>query len=279
MHIQTASQDIARLVEFGEGEALADYFRSIPADFASRYGARLERIGSAIVFTIAGLDVPFYSRVIGLGIEEPATPAMLDDIMAFFRRASSPSITVTLSPAAQPPALPDWLQVRGFSPDVQWAQVYRGVEPPPTIRTDLRVECVGPEHRAAFAHVACAAFEMPDAMQPATCAFVGRPGWRHYVAWDGSQPAGAGALFIRGNVGWLGWGGTLEPFRQRGAQGAIMARRIQDGIALGCTRLVAEAVQDTPEHSNPSFHNMVRTGFKLAYLRADYVFRPEPNTV
>jgi len=100
---------------------------------------------------------------------------------------------------------------------------------------------------------------------------VGREGWRHYVAWDGDQPVATGALFVKGKMGWLGFGTTLETHRQRGAQGAIMAQRIQDGIALGCTHLISEAVEDTPEQPNPSYHNMVRTSFKLAYLRTDYV--------
>ena len=50
-----------------------------------------------------------------------------------------------------------------------------------------------------------------------------------------------------------------------------MAQRIRDGMALGCRWLITETGEDTPEHPNPSYHNMLRTGFKLAYHRANYM--------
>jgi hypothetical protein len=34
---------------------------------------------------------------------------------------------------------------------------------------------------------------------------------------------------------------------------------------------VAETGKDLPEKPNPSFHNMIRTGFKVAYHRPNYM--------
>ena len=48
-----------------------------------------------------------------------------------------------------------------------------------------------------------------------------------------------------------------------------MARRIRDGADLGCRWLVTETGEDTPHHPNPSYHNMLRTGFLLAYQRPE----------
>ena len=80
-----------------------------------------------------------------------------------------------------------------------------------------------------------------------------------------------GALFVKGDVGWLGIASTLPAYRPRGAQGALMARRIRDGADLGCRWLVTETGEDTPHHPNPSYHNMLRTGFSLAYRRPNYI--------
>ena len=44
-----------------------------------------------------------------------------------------------------------------------------------------------------------------------------------------------------------------------------MARRLCDGARLGCEWFVTETGQDRPDKPNPSFHNMLRTGFKVAY--------------
>jgi hypothetical protein len=152
--------------------------------------------------------------------------------------------------------------------------VYRGNEPAPSIPTDLRIEQIGKEYADAFADITLTVFKMPPELRPWTCDFVGKPGWSHYLAFDENQPVSAAALFVSGDIGWLGFGSTLESHRRRGAQGAMFARRIEDGLKLGCRWFVTETGEDTPESPNPSYHNMLRTGFKLAYLRPNYVHQP-----
>ena len=76
-------------------------------------------------------------------------------------------------------------------------------------------------------------------------------------------------------VGYLAGAGTLPAARRRGGQGAIMVRRIREALALGCRWLVTETFLDTPEHPNPSLHNMLRTGFQIAYERPNYIYFPE----
>lgn len=269
-------REIAQLVEFGEGEAWAEMFLSAPADVAAKFGTRVERVGSAIVLITEKMDIMLFNRVIGLGAMEPATEAMLDAIVKLYRNADIQNFALQVSPTAQPSALPVWLEARGLYRRDNWAKVYRGIEPPPLISTDLRLECIGPEHAAAFASVACTAFGMPDTLQPWLAASVGRPGWRYYLAWDGDMPVATGALFVRDGVGWLGAGSTLPSHRRQGAQGALMAQRIRDGIELGCHWLITETGEDSPSRPNPSYHNMVRTGFELAYQRPNYIFQASP---
>jgi hypothetical protein len=265
-------QEIARLVELGEGEAWAELLLSAPPDFAANFGIRVERLDSAIVLVAAGMDTMLFNRVIGLGVKEPATEKMVDAIVALYQNAGVSNFAIQVSPAAQPPALPAWLQARGLQRRDNWAKVYRPAETPPVISTDLRIECIGREHAAAFASVACSAFGIPDPLRPWFAAAVGQPGWRHYLAWDGDAPVATGALFVRGEVGWLGVGSTLPSHRRRGAQGAIMAQRVRDGVRLGCQWLVTETGEDMPDRPNPSYHNMLRTGFQLAYRRPNYRF-------
>ena len=100
---------------------------------------------------------------------------------------------------------------------------------------------------------------------------VGRPGWHHYIAWSGGEPGAVAALFVRDSAGWLGVAATLPAFRRRGAQGALMARRVRDAAALGCRWLVTETGQETPEQLNPSYRNMKRAGFADAYHRPNYM--------
>jgi len=80
---------------------------------------------------------------------------------------------------------------------------------------------------------------------------------------------GGGALHIDRDVGWLGIGATLADSRGRGGQGAVMARRIADAAATGCTTLTTET-GILPGRPNPSLANMLRSGFTLAYERANW---------
>src|SRR5262249_41872737 len=102
---------------------------------------------------------------------------------------------------------------------------------------------------------------------------VGREGWQHFVAYDGDTSAGTGALYIKNKIGWLGIAGTLASHRKRGAQGAIMAARIRAAAEAGCEWVITETGEDLPHHPNPSYHNMLRTGFNLAYQRANYLYQ------
>jgi ribosomal protein S18 acetylase RimI-like enzyme len=96
-----------------------------------------------------------------------------------------------------------------------------------------------------------------------------------YVAYAGDEPAGAGSMIVNGEFCHLFNAATLPEFRRRGAQSAIMARRIEEGIKQGCRWFMTETDEDTPENSNPSYRNMLRTGFQLAYLRPNYAYGPE----
>jgi hypothetical protein len=270
---QTLSDvELAHLVEFGEGEAVADMYLSAPPEM----GIRVERVGSAVVLLAETLDIVLANRVLGLGMREPATEAMLDDILARYRQAGIRNFAFQLSPVAQPPELPAWLKARQLRPQDNWAKVYRASEPSVAIPTELRVERIGPEYASAFSEVACTAFEMPMRLRPWIEANFARPGWHYYLAFDGERPVATGALFVREGVGWLGLGSTLPTDRRRGAQGAILARRIRDGAEMGCRWLVTETGADLPERPNPSYRNMMRTGFQLAYLRPSYMLTPPP---
>jgi hypothetical protein len=223
---------------------------------------------------IPELDTAFFNRIVGLGVGEPATESMLDEAIAILQNAGCKNYMAQLSPLAQPAQCPEWLDARGFTPSRNWAKVYRGNEPAPVIPTDLRVEMIGADQAEAFADVVLPAFGMPAVLRPLVKGIVGQPGWHHYLAFDGEKPVSAAAMFVNGEVGWLGFGSTLKKHRKRGGQGALFASRIEAGRVLGCKWFATETGEDTPENPNPSYHNMLRCGFKLAYLRRNYVHQP-----
>jgi hypothetical protein len=263
--------ELASLAEFIERDAMMDFYACAPAPLATQWGVKVVRFDSAALLLVPALKAILLNRVFALGLAEPVTESMLEAMLRTFREAGAAKFAVQLTPAARPGALREWLGARGLRHDDNWSRAMRGVEPPPALPTDLRLEQIDEKHAPAFGEIICRAFGFPLEMGVWVAATVGRRGWRHYCAFDGDKPVATGALFVRGEVGWLGFGATLPEYRRRGAQGAIMAQRIRDGGALGCRWLVTETGEDTPQHPNPSFHNMLRTGFQLAYPRANYI--------
>jgi hypothetical protein len=266
------SPEVLRALEFVEIDALLATFRLAPSEFLTSTGAQMTRVSQARVLITRQIDAIYFNRVVGLGIAEPATEAMVDDILGLYKQAGVHKFAVQLSPAALPANLPDWLLARGFHRAENWAKCQRGPEPPPDILTNLHIVEIGQEQGAVFSQIACSAFQFPAQLSSLMQSAIGHPAWRFYLAMDGKMPVGVGALFLQNGVGWLGMGATLPSHRRRGAQGAMMARRIRDAAALGCHLLVTETGEDMPASPNPSYHNMLRTGFKLAYLRPAYIW-------
>lgn len=264
-------RELAEILEFAEAHDLAEWFGGMAPETVERFGVRLDRIGSAVALRMGPVDVPMFNRIVGLGLREPLDEAALERVEALYR--GGPNLfMVQLSPPALSDELHARLEARGLKRSDSWAKMIRGPEPPPEVPTDLRIEPVGPDRAEQFTAVLCEAFGMPPDYAPIASGLLGRPGWHHYAAFDGARMVATGALAVHDGVGMLGLGATLPSHRGRGAQGALMARRIRAGIALGCRWLTTYTGQDTPEQPNPSYRNMLRAGFRLAFLRPNYIF-------
>ena len=264
-----SEQEILEIGELAEAHANADMIAAMPASLAAALGVHDAWIGGAYALAVSELDGVLFNRVIGLGVTQPATVAMLDRIRALFTVAGT-SATIQLAPQARPAALADRLAARGFAPTGAWAKFLRGPEPPPLAPTDLRVKQIGPEHAAAAARICGDAFHLTPPVAAWLVAGVGRPGWHHYLAFAGDEPVAVAMLYVRDGIGWFGSAGTLPAYRGQGGQSALLARRITDAAAAGCRWLVVETGEDTPQRPNPSYHNIVRAGFTRVYLRPNW---------
>ena len=79
-------------------------------------------------------------------------------------------------------------------------------------------------------------------------------------------------------MGWLGAAGTLPEFRRRGAQGAILAARIEAGRQAGCETLVTETGEPVDGRPGGSYRNIVRAGFEPVYVRQNYLSSEQGDT-
>jgi GNAT superfamily N-acetyltransferase len=258
-----------------ERTALAEVWAAAPPDLAARHGIESLEVGGALCTGIGGQSSTMLNRVVGLGLDEPATDVALDEIAAFFERVGQ-RYYVSVSPRAKPSDLPARLERRGYATGYAWMKFTRGVEPPPATETVLRVEEIGPGAGADFGDVVAAGYEL----EPFTSAWLAQlPGtsWHCYVAYDGDDPAGAAALYVHDGTGYLCFAATRAEHRRKGAQGALLAARIRDAAEAGCNRLVTETGERIPLKPSNSYRNILRFGFEESYLRPNYLAPERPT--
>jgi GNAT superfamily N-acetyltransferase len=237
-------------LESVEHAAYADAYRASPEL------CELAEIGAAVCLKLPRLEGRIFNRVLGLSSVDH-----LDEIAAFYGE--------TPWWVSDSHELGEELEARGFTRDYGWMKFSRGVSPR-RATSELSVVAAERAHADDFAAVIVGGYALPDWSSPFAANVVGRPGWSCYVAYDGDRPAGAGALFVDGVVGWLGFGATLPEYRGRGAQSATLAARIEDARRQGCRTVVTETGELAEDRPSSSYRNIVRAGFREAGVRQNY---------
>jgi len=268
----TGQQEIALKVEQAAMASMRALYIAAPSSVATELRLDLLDIGSTLVARSAVWNTPHVNRIFGLGVMEAANEALLDELATFFQTAGV-RYALGLSPIARPSELAQWLTTRGFVHMNNTAVLHRSVEPLQS-QTALRIECIDSTSAMTFAALLLEAFPLPQFFGSWLAATVGRAERRHYLAFDGATPVAAAMMFLHEKVGVLEFAATLESHRQQGAQRALIARRIQDAAALGCTLVVTTTEEDTLENPSRSFRNLQKAGFQVTYLRPDYLSPP-----
>lgn len=152
-----------------------------------------------------------------------------------------------------------------------WMKFIRDTSPAVARNPDLDIRKIGPEHAEDFARIVVPCFDMKEESIPLVASIVSHPNYHLYVGFEGDTPAATGALFFKEGIGICDWGATHPDFRGRGFQGAMLARRINDGIEMGATNLYTATGEDVPDDPQHSYKNIMRYGFKENYLRENWV--------
>lgn len=264
------TDDLVRDCEAAEFAAVASWNQAIPEPLRRALGTGSERLGSGLLVHAAA-DVLMFNRVLGLGVESPATERDLDVATARFESTGARRFMVQVAPIARPEQLVRWLAKRGFHHHNHWIRLVRDVSGVPAAATDLRVAEFGAAHADEFGRMEAGAFGHPPELAGLSACLVGQPGWRFFGAFDGERLVSVSALHVQGRAAWFGFASTLATHRGRGAQSALIAARLEAARAAGCRWACVETAPDTPTKPNPSTHNLRRLGFTDAYERPNWV--------
>lgn len=262
-------------LESVERDAWLDFYAAAPAPAARDLRLHHHRIGALGLLASRGIAIIEMNRALGFGIGGGASAAQIDEAARWLRTHAYEGWALQIAQAEPVPAPSggEALAPAGAG----WAKFRRDAAPEPgPAASALEVRPADAATAAVFGQVVQTGFGFPPAAAAWFAALVGRPGWGTYVAFERGEPAAAGATFVQGAAAWLGMDTTLDPYRGRGAQGALIARRVRDGSELGASRFTAETAypEDDGAPSASSFRNYRRAGFRLAYRRMNYTPRP-----
>jgi GNAT superfamily N-acetyltransferase len=257
--------DVARL-EGAELAGVRDLFAAAPPHLAADLGVATTEVAGAHCGCVAALPGSrMFNHVLGLGVEQDPTYADLDAIADFYQ-SHGVDYSVAVAPGVASD-LADRLAGRGFAEDYGWVKFSRTTRAAPAMRTAMRVERIGSERGGDFGRIVAAAYDLPAEMGEWIGAIPGRPPWWCFLAFDGDEPAATGALYVDGQVGWLGLAATLPEHRRKGAQNALLAARIEAARTAACTILATETGTRVEGRPSNSYRNILRADFVEAYER------------
>jgi GNAT superfamily N-acetyltransferase len=260
--------------------------------------ARLAPSSGACWIEVAGAYAMFdgvsspVTQTFGLGMWQAPTAADFDELEGFFREHGAP-IYHEVSPLADPSTFP-LLNDRGYHPFEFTSVMYRPVVLAPT-DGELRhqnsdTETPTPElrHQSAagekggavtvrqvtvaeadlYARTAAAGWSESgygDFMRDMARVGATAAGGHLFVAELEGQPIATGALNIHEGVAHFAGASTVPEGRRRGAQLALLNRRLEHAASAGCD---IAAIGASP--GSGSQRNAERHGFRIAYTRVKY---------
>jgi len=195
--------------------------------------------------------------------------------MDMYFRAKVPRFFVQLAGPTASNGARSLLENQGLSWYNNWVKLYRDCTPPPPSKSDLTIKKVGRGYGLKFGKVVTSAFGWDECLAEWIASTLGRPGWHHYAAFDKEILAATGAMFVSGKQAWFDLAATLPTHQGRGAQSAILAQRINDAAAMGVELISVETAEQTADKSAPSYRNTQRFGFRVGYVRPNFIWRRE----
>lgn len=258
-----------------EIDAWRDLCAAAPSPFAAGVGLETVDLGGPLLALCRRIDHYQFNRLVGGGLGDDADGRSLDTGAARFREAGLCNGFLQIAPGPRAVALETKARAMGLAPNERvWVKFRRGDAPAPDAPTSLAIEPVTPATALDFGRAVAAGFGMPEVLAPWLAALAGRSGWHTYLARDGATVVGGAAMYLEGSGAWLGIGSVQAAARRKGGQGALLARRLADGLKQGARWFATETGKPLPGEPHPSFSNIRRAGFEIAYERANWMLPP-----
>ena len=255
------------LLENAEADSWAEIQTNVSAEFRARFDVAVDRVAGAVVITAPKTDTPALNRAWLPGHLPAVTSDSLAAVLDHVRTRGVARLLVHCPRWATPDGFP----IANARPVIPMVKLFQPADLRAESPSSLSIRAIEVIHRRLFGEVAAQGNEAPPFMADGFNSTVGQEGWRHYLAFDGATPVAAAAVRFHATVAWCCFAGTIPAYRGRGAQRALLARRVSDAAAHGCTWVTCESLPDRPKVPSFSLANMLATGFTPAYERPSFV--------
>lgn len=256
-----ADQTLARRLEVANALEGVDYARAHAKRFPYIGSTSMQIMGGYAIF--AGADSPL-TQAFGLGLSGAVTETEVDDLEEFFSFHEAPT-NIELCPLADP-GLIEMLMKRGYRVLEYSNVLYHQLAEIPTQNADISVRIPNNYEDNLWARVVSLGFvpmEEPEPMmmEITVTMFHSEASVPFLVELEG-QPAGGGGLFIHKEIADCYGHATLQDFRGRGVQTALIQTSLAHAKKNNCELVMATTMPGTT-----SQRNFERQGFRIAYTR------------
>jgi hypothetical protein len=249
-----------------------ELWESVPVEVAAEHGVERREFGPLQATVAAGLpEVGMMNLVLGATAGRAATGGHLAEAVEWVRSLGVRAYVPVTPGTIGTDAAERWLRANDCERGKAWMKFTRDPHPPRFEAPAAKVVELGPGAEEPFGMIVATGFGLPAWAAAFFADLPGRDDWRCYVACVDGEPQASAGMLIHEGIAEFGLAATLEPARGRGCQLALLHRRITDAIAAGCHTLLVETGERIPGQPSPSYKNILRAGFKEAYLRPNWV--------
>lgn len=227
-----------------------------PSEFVA-----LRDFGGPAGFVTKNVKNTLYNRALNVGAEDVAE---IKPLCAWFK-AQGVAPRIDVCPQRSSPKLEAKLRAEGLTPGGLPFFSKRVMLGDPKLIAEavprVTVRRVEPDELETFVAIQDATWktdvvERRVAKARATHAL---QGLTRYFACIGGKPVAAGSLHVLNGMGYFNLAVTLEAFRKRGCQTALLRQRLKDAHAAGCDRVSSLTAADSG-----SQRNLERAGLRIA---------------
>lgn len=258
--------------ELIESAALNDFAHSASKETIEKCGIKIFPVGGVNGLISSKIDILAFNRVVGLGIKEPIDERVVDIILNKIEANQVNRFFIQVHPEVYSDQVRRLFELHDFYHYNNWVRLVRDTSPPHKVKTKLEIKTITKNESKLFGEIVVKAFEWPDELTQWLASPVGRKNWYHYIAFEKNIPVATAAFFHSGDFAWFDFAATHPEHRGKGAQSALLAKRIEDCRKLGIKTIIVETAEQTSKKESPSYRNVLKAGFKEAYKRPNFIF-------